>query len=85
VHRITTTDDAFADPQLRHRGHFVTVPHPELGSVPVESSRTILSRTPAAITAPGPTFGQHNAEVLRGILGMSDEEIAALTLCGALE
>jgi benzylsuccinate CoA-transferase BbsF subunit len=85
VHRITTTDDAFADTQLLHRGHFVTVKHPEHGPVPVESSRTVLSRTPACISSPGPSFGQHNDEVLRGILGMNDDEIVELTLCGALE
>jgi hypothetical protein len=34
---------------------------------------------------PGPTFGQHNDEVLRGILGLCDEEIVELTVAGALE
>jgi crotonobetainyl-CoA:carnitine CoA-transferase CaiB-like acyl-CoA transferase len=85
VHRLTSTFDAIADPQLLHRGTFVTVEHPELGPVSIESSRFRLSRTPAEITAPGPTFGQHNDYVLRQILGMADEEIGDLVASGALE
>ncbi|MER3421182.1 MAG: hypothetical protein C4290_11975 [Chloroflexota bacterium] len=85
VHRVATSADCFADPQLAHRGHFVTVEHPELGPVPVENSRLRLSRTPARIAWAGPTFGQHNDQVLREILGLSDEEIAHLVTAGALE
>jgi benzylsuccinate CoA-transferase BbsF subunit len=85
VHRATSTFDALADPQLRFRGHFVEVEHPEVGRVPIESSRLRLSRTPAPVPAPGPLFGQHNDYVLREILGMSEEEIVELAISGALE
>ncbi len=85
VHRASSTADAFADPQLAHRGHFVTLDHPELGPVPLEGSRMILSRTPAQVTRPGPTLGQHNELVLRRILGLSDDELTALVVAGALE
>jgi benzylsuccinate CoA-transferase BbsF subunit len=34
--------------------------------------------------APSPCLGQHNHEVLAGLLGMTREEIAALTGSGAL-
>jgi crotonobetainyl-CoA:carnitine CoA-transferase CaiB-like acyl-CoA transferase len=85
VHRVTTSADCFADPQLAHRGHFVTVEHPQLGPVPVENARFRLSRTPARVPWPGPTFGQHNDQVLREILGLSDEEIVRLVTSGALE
>lgn len=85
VHRATTSADALADPQLRFRGHFVEVDHPEVGRVPIEHSRLRLSRTPAPVPAPGPLLGQHNDHILRDILGMGDEEIVELTLSGALE
>jgi len=85
VHRVSTSADCFADPQLAHRGHFVTVEHPQLGPVPVENARFRLSRTPARVPWPGPTFGQHNDQVLREILGLSDEEIVRLVTSGALE
>jgi crotonobetainyl-CoA:carnitine CoA-transferase CaiB-like acyl-CoA transferase len=85
VHRVNTSRDCFEDPQLQFRGHIVTVEHPELGPVPVESSRLRFSRTPAQVTRPGPTFGLDNEHVLRDILGMTDEEIVELTIAGALE
>lgn len=85
VHRASTTADLFADPQVAHRNHFVTVEHAELGPVPVENARAILSETPARVDTAGPTFGQHNEKVLRDILGLSDEEIVELVASGALE
>jgi crotonobetainyl-CoA:carnitine CoA-transferase CaiB-like acyl-CoA transferase len=85
AHRVSSSEDAFSDPQLQHRGHFAEVEHPELGRVPLEAARARLSRTPARLPTPGPTFGQHNDEVLRGLLGLSDEEIVDLTIAGALE
>ncbi|MGI8550192.1 MAG: CaiB/BaiF CoA transferase family protein, partial [Dehalococcoidia bacterium] len=85
VHRASSSVDAFGDPQLQFRGHFLTFDHPQLGLLPIEASRMRFSRTPAQVRWPGPTFGQHNEQVLREILDMSDEEIAALTMSGALE
>ena len=41
-----------------------------------------LSRTQGAVRWPGPELGAHNAEVYRGLLGLSDEELAALEAAG---
>jgi formyl-CoA transferase len=44
-----------------------------------------LSRTPGAVRSIAPqTVGQDNAEIWGGVLGLSDEEIAALTAKGVL-
>jgi crotonobetainyl-CoA:carnitine CoA-transferase CaiB-like acyl-CoA transferase len=84
VHRVAGSADAFADPGVAARGHLVRVDHPELGPVPIEAPRFLLSATPAPVPAwPGPVFGQHNEEVLRGILGFSEEEFIALLTSGA--
>ena len=85
VHRVSTSADAFADPQLRHRAHFIDLEHPRLGPVPIETSRMRFSRTPAIAAWPGPEIGQHNDHVLREILGMSDQEITELVVDEALE
>ncbi len=85
AHRASSSADAFADPQLAHRGHFVMLDHPELGPVPLEGSRMVLSRTPAQIRWPGPTLGQHNELALRELLGLSEDEVTALAVAGALE
>jgi crotonobetainyl-CoA:carnitine CoA-transferase CaiB-like acyl-CoA transferase len=85
VHRVSTSADVFSDPQLEAREHIVLVEHPMLGPVPLENSRLRLSRTPATVAAPGPTVGQHNQHVLAEILGMSEDEMTELVLCGALD
>jgi crotonobetainyl-CoA:carnitine CoA-transferase CaiB-like acyl-CoA transferase len=84
-HRLSWSADIFADVQLAHRHHLVTVPHPEIGAIPIEGSRFLLSSTPALVTRPGPTFGQDNDYVLRELLGMNDDEITAAVVMGALD
>ncbi|MCH7608290.1 MAG: CoA transferase [Chloroflexi bacterium] len=67
-----------ADPQLAHRGMFVEVDHPALGPVTFTGNPLKLSRTPGAPGRIPPRLGEHTAEVLAGVLGMSDAEIGAL-------
>ena len=74
-----------ADPQLLHRGHFVEVPHTVHGKTTVEGSRFRLSRTPARIERPGPTFGQDNQYVLETILGYSEDRVVELVTAGVLQ
>lgn len=85
VHRVSTSADLFVDPQMEAREHFVTLEHPEIGPVPLESSRMRFSRTPAESRGTSPTLGQHNEHVLKEILGLGDDEIAELVISGALE
>jgi crotonobetainyl-CoA:carnitine CoA-transferase CaiB-like acyl-CoA transferase len=85
AHRVATSADCFADPQLAARGHVAWLAHPQLGPVPLETSRLRLSRSSASAAWPGPMLGQHDQEVLAGLLGMSDDEIAELAASGALE
>lgn len=85
VHRSALSADLNDDAQLAARGHFVTVPHPVLGPIPIEHSRLRLSDTPAVVSRPGPVHGEHNTRVLRELLGYEDDEIAALHAAGVLE
>ncbi len=82
---VLTIAQIFSEPQLNHRQHFISVPHAVLGSAYVENSRTSMSATPAIVTHAGPSLGQHNDEVLRQILGMSDDEIIDAVASGAIE
>ncbi len=70
--------------QLRHRGHFVSLAHPEHGTTTLEGSRFILSRTPARVEGTVPTLGGDNQRVLNEILGYSDERVTELVVAGAL-
>lgn len=85
AHRLQTSADLSLDPQLVHRHHFLTVPHPLIPKVVIEGTRFQLSRTPARIERGGPTLGQHIHEVLGGILGYDDDRIAEIVASGALE
>ena len=72
-----------ADPQNIQRGHFIRVPQNSAGDMLLENSRYRLSRTPAEISRAGPDQGEHNFEVLSGVLGYDDDKIAGVyaSLC----
>jgi crotonobetainyl-CoA:carnitine CoA-transferase CaiB-like acyl-CoA transferase len=74
-----------ADPQLRHRGHFLTLRHPELGSTTIEASRVRLSRTPARHPEMAPTYGADTARVLTELLGYDETRVTELVASGVLE
>jgi crotonobetainyl-CoA:carnitine CoA-transferase CaiB-like acyl-CoA transferase len=71
-------------PQVKARNSLVTYDHPRVGKVHTVGSPVRLSKTPAAKATPSPTHGQHTVEVMREMLGMTAEEIAALSAAGVL-
>ena len=85
AHQVQNTVEAFADPQLRHRGHFVEVPHSAMGTTWVEGSRLRFSRTPAVVDRGAPTIGEHSWQVLTELLGYDPERAAELAVLGAVE
>ena len=84
AYAVLRPSDLQSDPQLAHRGFFVTLDHPAMGSVTCDGPATHFSRTPARLRSSSPTLGQHSQDVLREILGLSDAEISELALAGAL-
>ncbi len=64
------------DPHLRQRQFFVDITHPDAGTFPFPGLPIRLSETPAAYVRPAPGVGEHNVEVLQGLLGLSPEEMA---------
>ncbi len=81
IHRL---NEVFANPQIKHRGMQVDVPHPLTGSVPLVANPIKYSRTPLDYDTPPPLLSQHTDDVLRGLLGKSDAEIAALRDAGII-
>jgi len=71
----------FADPQVKHRGLRVDLPHASGGSAPQVANPIHLSATPVDYRRAPPTLGQDTDQVLRR-LGRSDEEIARLRTAG---
>ncbi|MXX19434.1 MAG: CoA transferase, partial [Dehalococcoidia bacterium] len=84
AHAVIRASNAVDDPQLKHRGHIVHVPHSLHGESVVEGSRFRLSRTPARVGQP-PAVGEHTEQILKEILGYDDEHIADLAAAGAFD
>jgi benzylsuccinate CoA-transferase BbsF subunit len=76
--------DLQEDPQLEYRGHWVNLSHAHLGELRFERSGFRLSESPGAITRPGPMLGEHNREILEGIVGLSSDELDTLTEAGVV-
>jgi crotonobetainyl-CoA:carnitine CoA-transferase CaiB-like acyl-CoA transferase len=70
--------ELLSDPHIHARGFYVPVPHPEVGVLPFPGMPWHFSRTPGAVRAGAPCFAEHNRVVFQDILGLSDEEVAAL-------
>ena len=75
--------DLYQDEQLAHRRFFVTLNHPVMGPTPYDGPATIYSRTPQRLRAPAPCLGQHNREVMGGVLGIDGAEYERLRAAGA--
>lgn len=77
---INTVAQAFADPQVRHRGIAQSLPRQAgdgIGHVATVANPMRLSATPVTYRSAPPTLGQHNHEVLRE-MGVSEARISAL-------
>ena len=72
------TDRLQRDPQLAHRGTFAVYDHPETGPRRHETVAARLRGAPYRPTRAAPLLGQDNDFVLRGLLGLSDADLARL-------
>jgi len=71
--------EVLLDPQLRARGAFDLVDVAGFGKRPVPRVLGArFSRFEANARAPAPKLGEHNRDVLQGLLGISDEEVTRL-------
>ena len=77
VAALNTTADLFADRQLRARGYFVELDHPETGPREYPGAQFKMSETPASIRR-APLLGEHTLEVLTEQLGYSPEDVSIL-------
>ncbi|WP_326821055.1 CaiB/BaiF CoA transferase family protein [Streptosporangium sp. NBC_01756] len=82
--RIYRAKDMFEDPHFAAREAIVRVPHPDFGELAMHNVVPKLSATPGSVRTAGPTLGQHNDEVYRGLLGLTAEEIAGLSADGVI-
>jgi crotonobetainyl-CoA:carnitine CoA-transferase CaiB-like acyl-CoA transferase len=81
---INRLDQAFDHPQARHRGMRIELPHPASGNVPLVANPIRFTEHPIAYDMPPPVLGQHTDQVLRDVLGLSQQHIEALRECGTV-
>jgi len=75
---VLSVPEVFADPHLRARGFYESVSHSVAGVWEVAGPHWRLSESPVHVRLPAPAFGEHNRYVLGDLLGLSEEEMAAL-------
>ena len=75
---VQDAGDLARDPQLKERGFFIELDHPELGRTVSDASPIRLSDTPARYTRAAPALGQDNKYVYGELLGMSKKKLAEL-------
>lgn len=76
--RIYTAKEMLSDPHFIARQSIIGVPDPDLGEIKMQNVFPRLSATPGGIDWTGPALGQHNREVFVDLLGLSEDELAAL-------
>jgi crotonobetainyl-CoA:carnitine CoA-transferase CaiB-like acyl-CoA transferase len=81
---VRTRTEMTDDPHLRQRGFLVNIDHPILGPHKYVGLPIHLSDTPGRIVRHAPLLGQDNAYVFTELLGLSEDEVAALTTEGVL-
>jgi crotonobetainyl-CoA:carnitine CoA-transferase CaiB-like acyl-CoA transferase len=78
-------EDIVADPHVRLRDMLIEVPRPDAERPYLVVGNPVkMSRLAEGPVAPPPRLGEHTDEVLRGVLSLPDEEIAALRRQGAI-
>jgi len=70
--------DLHRDENLDAFGFWNWLDHKQMGPSPYEGLQHRMSRTPGELRSPAPVLGQHNEEILGGMLGMSAGEIEQL-------
>lgn len=81
---IYTAPEMLADPHFAAREAIVEVEAPDLGLLKMQGVFPKLSATPGRVRWTGPTLGQHNDEILGGVLGLSTDERARLHAAGVV-
>ena len=80
---IYSVADMMVDPQYQARGLFESV---EIDGKPLKIPAIMprLDASPGRTDWPGLAIGSHNNEVLRGVLGLGDEQIGQLRAAGVI-
>lgn len=82
--RIFRAPEMLEDPHFAARQAIVRLLHPELGELPMQNVAPKLSASPGSLRWVGPELGQHNQEVLQGLLGLSPADLERYAAAGVV-
>jgi formyl-CoA transferase len=84
VSRIFSIKDCVEDPHYRYRNTIIEVPEDD-GRITLQPNIfPSFGADAPAVRWPGPPLGQHNTEVLTGLLGLSPQTLTALARQGVI-
>ena len=81
---VQTNQDLLSDAHLHMRQAFWVIAHRLAGTYPYPAPSTRLAEAPLGLRRPAPNLGEHNTDVLTGLLGLSPVEIQELEVKGVI-
>lgn len=82
--RVLDTDAIHRDPHLEARAFWVELPHPRMHAWKQPTTALRLAEANPRPRRHAPLFGEHNEEILCGLLGMDAAELAELEADGII-
>lgn len=82
--KVLSVPEIVESPQVAARDMLIEVEHPEIGTMQLPGIPIKLSGTPGTVRKPPPIPGEDNEAVYGGLLGMHDDDIAALRSAGVI-
>lgn len=82
--RIFTIEDIFEDPHYRARNDIVEVLDRDCGPLKMPGVFPRFSRGAGRVRWSGGDLGEHNTEIYQGMLGLTDDQLAAVKADGAI-
>ena len=82
--RMNDSDSIHWDPHLLARDFWDFMPHPRTQPYPQPAPAWRLVESNPRPRRPAPMFGEHNREILCGLLGLSDAELDELSRAGVI-
>lgn len=80
---VLDSGDVLANEQLKARGMITTVEHPIRGTFTMPGCAVQLSDSPVQVQS-APLLGQHNAEILGSLLGLTSADLGTLKEAGVV-
>jgi formyl-CoA transferase len=82
---INDLGQVFSMPHVHEREMLVHMRHPTIGALPLVGSPLKMDGTPVEYRLPPPLMGQHTKDVLKNVLGYSEEKVMELAERGCVK